>query len=52
MDAINKQITEAYRRLSLQYHPDKCTVNGLTWDEANARMAKINEAYENVILEC
>lgn len=48
MDATEKEITAAYQKLSLQYHPDRC--KDLSWEEANAKMAIINEAYENVLL--
>ena len=48
MNATNKEITAAYRMLCLKYHPDRCTY--IPWEDANTKMALINEAYENVLL--
>jgi len=40
-DATKAEVNQAYRRLSLKYHPDKNKD-----DSAHERMIKINEAYE------
>jgi DnaJ homolog subfamily C member 3 len=45
-DAEDREIKKAYRKLSKQYHPDKASTNGLTPEEAQKKMAAINEAYE------
>lgn len=45
-DADDRQIKSAYRRLSKQHHPDKAKKQGLSKDEAEKKMASINEAYE------
>lgn len=45
-DADERQIKKAYRRLSVEYHPDKASTNGYTADQAQQKMAAINEAYE------
>lgn len=45
-DADEKQVKSAYRKLSKQHHPDKAIRNGLTKEEAEKKMASINEAYE------
>ena len=41
LDASQKQIKEAYRKIALQYHPYRNKGN----PESNARMKAINEAY-------
>ncbi|KAL6877247.1 TPR-like protein [Trichoderma longibrachiatum] len=45
-DADEKQIKSAYRKASKQYHPDKAIKQGVTKEEAEKKMAAINEAYE------
>ncbi len=42
-DATDKEIKQAYRALSMKYHPDKVKAEDL--DEANVKMREINEAY-------
>lgn len=39
-DATDKEIKQAYRALSMKYHPDKATA-----DDSNEKMQQINEAY-------
>ncbi|EJT75282.1 DnaJ and TPR domain-containing protein [Gaeumannomyces tritici R3-111a-1] len=45
-DADERQIKSAYRKLSKQHHPDKAAKQGLSKDDAEKKMATINEAYE------
>ncbi|KAK4237218.1 hypothetical protein C8A03DRAFT_44903 [Achaetomium macrosporum] len=45
-DADERQIKSAYRKLSKLHHPDKAAKQGLTKEEAEKKMAAINEAYE------
>jgi DnaJ family protein C protein 3 len=45
-DADERQIKAAYRKLSKQHHPDKAAKQGLTKEDAEKKMASINEAYE------
>jgi DnaJ family protein C protein 3 len=45
-DADERQIKSAYRKASKQYHPDKAVMGGYTKEEAEKKMAAINEAYE------
>lgn len=45
-DSDARQIKSAYRRLSKQHHPDKAAKLGVTKEEAEKKMASINEAYE------
>lgn len=45
-DADERQIKSAYRKASKQYHPDKAHKLGVTKEEAEKKMAAINEAYE------
>ncbi|RDW87207.1 DnaJ and TPR domain protein [Aspergillus mulundensis] len=45
-DADERAIKRAYRQLVKQHHPDKAMSQGVTKDEAEKRMAGINEAYE------
>lgn len=42
-DATQKEIRSAYRKLVLQYHPDKCS---LPEDECTAKFESIQKAYE------
>lgn len=45
-DADERQIKSAYRKLSKVYHPDKAVKLGITKEDAEKKMAGINEAYE------
>ncbi|KAL8971775.1 MAG: hypothetical protein Q9183_000890 [Haloplaca sp. 2 TL-2023] len=45
-DADDRQIKRAYRTLTKQYHPDKTQAQGVPKEEAEKKMAGINEAYE------
>ncbi|KAL9063019.1 MAG: hypothetical protein Q9157_008476, partial [Trypethelium eluteriae] len=45
-DADERDIKRAYRQLTKQFHPDKAASQGLTKEEAEKKMAAINEAYE------
>jgi DnaJ family protein C protein 3 len=45
-DADERQIKKAYRKLSKQFHPDKASANKITPEEAQKKMAQVNEAYE------
>ncbi|KAF2752177.1 DnaJ-domain-containing protein [Sporormia fimetaria CBS 119925] len=45
-DADEREIKKAYRKLSVKHHPDKAAANGITPEEAQKKMAAINEAYE------
>lgn len=45
-DADARQIKSAYRKLSKVHHPDKAAKQGLSKEEAEKKMASINEAYE------
>lgn len=39
-------IKQAYRRLTKQHHPDKARAQGVSKEDAEKKMASINEAYE------
>jgi DnaJ family protein C protein 3 len=45
-DADERTIKRAYRTLTKVHHPDKATVRGTTKEQAEKKMAQINEAYE------
>ncbi|TGJ80238.1 hypothetical protein E0Z10_g8516 [Xylaria hypoxylon] len=45
-DADERQIKSAYRKASKVHHPDKSIKQGLSKEEAEKKMASINEAYE------
>ncbi|GAP89821.1 putative and tpr domain-containing protein [Rosellinia necatrix] len=45
-DADERQIKSAYRKASKVHHPDKAMQQGLSKEEAERKMAGINEAYE------
>jgi DnaJ family protein C protein 3 len=45
-DATAEEIKKAFRKLSLQYHPDKVAANGLDPEEAEAQYKLIQEANE------
>nr|POE48761.1 dnaj like subfamily c member 3 [Quercus suber] len=45
-DADEREIKRAYRKLTVQHHPDKAHLNGISPEEAQKKMAAINEAHE------
>jgi len=45
-DSDERQIKSAYRKLSKVHHPDKAAQQGITKEDAEKKMAAINEAYE------
>ncbi len=46
-DATEKEVKQAFRSLSMKYHPDKVvTSDPVEREQANTMMQKINEAYE------
>nr|POE96960.1 dnaj like subfamily c member 3 [Quercus suber] len=45
-DADEREIKRAYRKLTVQNHPDKAHLNGIAPEEAQKKMAAINEAHE------
>lgn len=45
-DASAQDIKRAFRKLTVQHHPDKAHHHGIDPEEAQKRMAAINEAYE------
>ncbi len=45
-DADDRTIKRAYRQLTKQHHPDKAASQGVGKEEAEKKMASINEAYE------
>lgn len=45
-DADERTIKRAYRQLTKEYHPDKSRSKGISKEEAEKKMASINEAYE------
>jgi DnaJ homolog subfamily C member 3 len=45
-DADERQIKSAMRKLTKEFHPDKAAQRGIDKDEAQKKMASINEAYE------
>lgn len=45
-DADEREIKRAFRKLTVQHHPDKAAKNGVTQEEAQKKMSAINEAYE------
>ncbi|KAF4453544.1 DnaJ like subfamily C member 3 [Fusarium austroafricanum] len=45
-DADERQIKSAYRKQSKIFHPDKAAKQGFSKEEAEKKMASINEAYE------
>ncbi|KAH7341160.1 hypothetical protein BKA66DRAFT_479317 [Pyrenochaeta sp. MPI-SDFR-AT-0127] len=45
-DADEREIKKAYRKLSKLYHPDKASANNITPEDAQKKMAAVNEAYE------
>lgn len=45
-DADENTIKKAYRKMTKEHHPDKAVAKGSTKEEAEKKMAAINEAYE------
>ena len=45
-DADELAIKRAYRRMTKQHHPDKAITQGVSREQAQKKMAEINEAYE------
>ena len=45
-DADERDIKKAYRKMTKIYHPDKIQAQGVSKEEAEKKMAQINEAYE------
>ena len=45
-DADELQIKSAYRRMVKLHHPDKAHKQGITKEDAEKKMASVNEAYE------
>ncbi|GFF26304.1 dnaJ homolog subfamily C member 3 [Aspergillus udagawae] len=45
-DSDERTIKRAYRQLTKQHHPDKAVSQGVSKEEAEKKMAAINEAYE------
>ena len=45
-DADERQIKSAMRKLTKEFHPDKASQHGISAEEAQKKMASINEAYE------
>ncbi|OAX80246.1 hypothetical protein ACJ72_05425 [Emergomyces africanus] len=45
-DADEKTIKRAYRKMTKQFHPDKSMSQGVSKEEAEKKMAAVNEAYE------
>ena len=45
-DADERQIKSAMRKLTKEHHPDKAAQRGVSAEEAQKKMAAINEAYE------
>ena len=45
-DADDRTIKRAYRQLTKQHHPDKTAARGVPKQQAEDKMASINEAYE------
>jgi DnaJ homolog subfamily C member 3 len=44
--AGEREIKKAYRSATKQFHPDKATSKGISKEDAEKKMASINEAYE------
>lgn len=45
-DADEREIKRAYRKLTKEFHPDKAAQQGIDAEQAQKKMATINEAYE------
>ena len=47
--ATDEEVKKAYRKLAVEYHPDKVAYLGEDFKKvANEKFQKINEAYENI----
>lgn len=47
-DADERDIKKAYRKLTKEHHPDKAQARGVPKEDAEKKMASINEAYETL----
>jgi len=47
--ATMKEIKEAYRKLALQHHPDRCSIDRA---ECEARLKEINRAKDTLLQYC
>ena len=48
-NASNDEIKKAYRRLAVEYHPDKVSYLGEDFQKtANEKFQKVNQAYEKI----
>jgi len=45
-DSDEREIKKAFRKLTLKFHPDKAAAQNIGPEEAQKKMAAINEAYE------
>jgi len=45
-ESTDREIKKAYRTATKQYHPDKIFHSGMTKEQAEKKMASVNEAYE------
>jgi DnaJ family protein C protein 3 len=45
-DADDREIKRAWRKLTMQFHPDKADKQGISQEEAQKKMSAVNEAYE------
>ncbi|KAG5294660.1 DnaJ and TPR domain-containing protein [Histoplasma ohiense] len=45
-EADDRTIKRAYRKMTKQFHPDKAVSQGISKEDAEKKMAAINEAYE------
>ena len=45
-DSDERTVKRAYRQLTKQHHPDKAASQGVSKEDAEKKMASINEAYE------
>jgi DnaJ family protein C protein 3 len=45
-DADERQIKTAYRKATKLFHPDKAAAQGINKEDAEKKMAAVNEAYE------
>ncbi|PGH12553.1 hypothetical protein AJ79_04174 [Helicocarpus griseus UAMH5409] len=45
-EADEKTIKRAYRKMTKQFHPDKAHSQGISKEDAEKKMASVNEAYE------